>query len=88
MLDKRKIGESKKKQGEHGTGNTLFVEFFRDNPEEMKALDMSRELAIQSNRKQYVIVFLSALHRATVSLGRLPSPTEIANAISSIKERP
>lgn len=80
----REVGKKAKPKSKHGSGLTFSMEFFSDDADEMKALDVSRRLAKHGHRKQYVVAVFAALYNYADQYGRLPSITQVVTALEKI----
>jgi len=76
----------RKPKSKHGSGLTISVEFFKDDPQEMEALGVSRKLARIGNRKQYIVAVLASMAYVEHKCGQLPSVIDVANAIRHLSE--
>jgi hypothetical protein len=79
-----------KKQGkrQNGTGESLTVYFDKTDPQEARALEMSKLLAAKhGRRKDAIVALLSALYEVCESTGQILTPTDIINALNNSQSR-
>ena len=66
----------------NGAGDSVTVYFDQDDPQEQRALEMAKLLALKhGRRKQAIVALLDAMYSAYMETGELLTATAIQNAI-------